>query len=524
VSPDGAVLAFIGVRGALRQLYVRHLDQFEATAVPGTERATSLFFSPDGRAIGVITSDGTLIRVSLADNLVAPLARDVYFGGGSWGPDDFMTFVGRDGLWQVPSSGGVPQQITKLDTSKGEILHAWPSVAAGNVILFSSVTGTRRDAVHVEALSLPSGRRHIVAEAATRPMYAPSGHIVFVRDGAVLAAAFNAERLQVTGSPVRVLENVAVDDSGASVVGISASGSVVYATSQAGTSRLVWVSRQGVERTINDTPRRYGAPRLAPDGRSVVVLAEGDLWIQDMSRTTFTRLTTDDTSGNSFPVWAPDGTRVAFRTRTGMRLIDVTGSGRVESLPDSNLFGDVPSSISPDGDTLAFVRQTGQGSGGSDVFVLSLSGKSEVRPVLKSPAFEGGPQFSPDGRWLAYVSNESGQFQVSVRPFPGPDRKWQVSTDGGTHPRWNSNGKEIFYRNESKMMVVNVAPGSELTFSEPRVLFDQRYAFGTAQTIPNYDVSTDGLNFVMVKDDAEAGRLNVMLNWFEELKRLVPVN
>jgi serine/threonine-protein kinase len=122
------------------------------------------------------------------------------------------------------------------------------------------------------------------------------------------------------------------------------------------------------------------------------------------------------------------------------------------------------------------------------------------------------------------VSNESAQFQVYVRPFPGPDRKWQVSTDGGTHPRWNSNGREIFYRNENKMMVATVTPASELTFSQPRVLFDQHYAFGTAQTIPNYDVSPDGLNFVMVKDDAEAGRLNVMLNWFEELKRLVPVN
>ena len=141
---------------------------------------------------------------------------------------------------------------------------------------------------------------------------------------------------------------------------------------------------------------------------------------------------------------------------------------------------------------------------------------------MKTPGYDGGGQFSPDGHWMAYVSNESGQFEVYVRPYPGPDRKKQVSTQGGTHPKWNRNGKELFYRVGNKMMVVDVSTSPDLTLSQPRVLFEQRYAFGSAQTIPNYDVSPDGQRFIMVKDDSASGRLNIVLNWFEELKRLVP--
>ena len=521
LSPDGTRVAFVGVFRGLRQLYTRRLDQFETVPIRGTETANAVFMSPDGRSLGLITADLSLKRVSLADGLVTTVEHDAEFSAGAaWGADDRITFVRAGALWQVPASGGPAKQLTTLDSGKRELLHAWPSVIAqGRILLFVSITGSSRGASHVEALSLATGRRRVIVESGTFPLYAPSGHLVFFRDGALLGAPFDVDRMEVTGPVVRVLENLAVGTTmDAPFAALSNAGSLAYAPSDAGTTRLVWVSRQGVEQPITETPRRYQYPRLAPDGRRTVVTADGDLWIQDIARATLTRLTSEQTVGNAFPVWTPDGTRVLFRTLTGMYWTAADGSGHPEAIAGS-LSGDLPCSVSRDGDTLAFLRQTAQSS--RDIYVLSLHGQPRPRPVVSTSAFEGGAQFSPDGHWMAYASDESGQMQVYVRPFPGPDRRWPVSTHGGTQPMWNRNGKEIFYRIGNKMMVVDVSGSADLTLSQPRQLFDQRYVFQNV-SLANYDVSPDGQRFVMVKDEAGSGRLNVVLNWTEELKRLVP--
>jgi eukaryotic-like serine/threonine-protein kinase len=521
LSPDGTRVAFVGVFRGSRQLYTRRLDQFETVPIRGTENANAVFMSPDGRALGFITADLALKRVSLADGLVTTVEHDAEFSAGAaWGPDDLITFVRAGALWQVPAAGGPAKQLTTIDSGKRELLHAWPSVIAeGRILLFASITGSSRGASHIEALSLPTGQRRVIVESGTFPLYVPSGHLVFFRDGALLGAPFDVDRLEVTGPVVRVLENLAVGTTmDAPLAALSNAGSLTYAPSDAGTTRLVWVSRQGVEQPITETPRRYQYPRLAPDGRRTAVATAGDLWIQDIARATFTRLTSEQTVGNAFPVWTPDGTRVLFRTSTGMYWIAGDGSGHPQAIAGA-LFGDIPCSVAPDGDTLAFMRQNAQTS--RDIYVLSLRGQSRPRPVVNTPAFEGGAQFSPDGHWMAYASDESGQMQVSVRPFPGPDRRWQVSTQGGTQPLWSRNGKEIFYRVGNKMMVVNVSAGVDLSLSQPRQLFEQRYVFQNV-SLANYDVSPDGQRFVMVKDEAGSGRLNVVLNWTEELKRLVP--
>jgi serine/threonine protein kinase/Tol biopolymer transport system component len=521
ISPDGTRVAFIGAVGGLRRIYVRRLGEFESTMLRGTDTANIVSFSPDGSALAFVPSDRTLRKVSLSDGLVTPLAGDVDFsvGGAVWSPDDRITFVRAGALWRIPAAGGPEEQLTTLDAERGDRSHLWPAAAGESTILFTSVTGTDRTVTRVEAMSLVTKERRVVIDVGSHPLYAASGHLLFFRDGAILAAPFDATRLQVTGPAVAVLKDVAVDQFGAPLLTVSAAGSLAYTSAAHATKRLVWVSRQGIEEPITDVARPYKNPRLSPDGQRIVVeVSGGDLWIHDVRRAGFINLTTGVSLGNTFAVWTPDGRNVLFRTLTGIRKVDADGGSDTQVLGTTTLFS-LPTSVSPDGHTLAYIVQTPETSG--DVYALSLQGEPQPRPIVRTPAYDGGGQFSPDGRWLVYVSNESGQFEVYLRPFPGPDRRVPVSTEGGTHPRWNPAGKELFYRNGNRMMVVDVSTAPDLP--APRVLFEQRYAFGSAQPVANYDVSADGQRFVMVRDDSASGRLNLVVNWFEELKRVVPI-
>ena len=203
-----------------------------------------------------------------------------------------------------------------------------------------------------------------------------------------------------------------------------------------------------------------------------------------------------------------------------MKIQDAEGTREPEVIPGTSEF-DYPGSFLPDGETLVFLRSSQETS--FDVYAMPLRDPANVRPILETAAYEGGARLSPDGRWLAYVSNESGQNEVYMRPFSGPERRWQISTQGGTQAVWNPNGREIFYRSGNKMMVVDVSSTPDVTLSSPRLLFEQRYAFGAGITIANYDVTRDGQRFVMVKDEAGSGRLSVVLNWFSDLSRFTPV-
>jgi Tol biopolymer transport system component len=218
-------------------------------------------------------------------------------------------------------------------------------------------------------------------------------------------------------------------------------------------------------------------------------------------------------------VWTPDGKQVVFRTPTGLRSIETDGSGRSRTIAGTTS-GDFPNSVSPDGTTLATARRTTEGL--VDIYVLPLAGDGAPRALVTGPSFEGGPQFSPDGRWLAYVSNESGQFQVYLRHYPGPEGRWTVSTAGGTAPIWNHTGNELFYRNGNKMMAVSVATTPDVTLTTPRVIFEGLYSYGSTVALANYDVSADGQRFLMVKNESGVAHLSVVLNWFSEVARLAP--
>ena len=526
LSPDGARLAYIALLGSQRQAFIRPLDSFVSMPIHGTDTAQAIFFSPDGGAIAFITADRTLKTVSLSDGLIVTLAHNAdAYSGGTWADDGRIIFARTDGgLSQVSASGGPVTSLTTVDPAKSERFHVFPTtLPGGKVLLFASMTTNKAGlASHLESLSLDTGQRRVLVDAGTFPHYLPTGHLVFFRDGGLIAVPFDVDRLQVAGRAVRVADDLGVDFTSNPMVSMSASGSLAYAPGGMVISRLVWVSRQGVEQPLSEASGLYGVPRLAPDGQKIAVQLKGLLWMYDTSRTTFERITSPETLGNSFPAWTADSKRLLLRTRTGMKTIDVTGSAGMQAIRGSNDASDIPGSVSPDGQTLAFLRIDAETSG--DIYIVALNGTSPPRPIVKTPAYEGGSEFSPDGKLLAYVSNESGQYEVYLRPFPALDRRWTVSTDGGSFPLWRRDGKELFYRNGNKMMAVEVqSGGGDVSLSAPRMLFDQRYSLGSSSTLPPYDISLDGQRFLMVKDEFGSRRLSIVLNWEEELKRLAPV-
>ena len=353
-----------------------------------------------------------------------------------------------------------------------------------------------------------------------------------------MAMPFDSKRLTTIGAAVPMVEGVLQSSlNGAAQYTFSPTGSLVYVSGgiQSAQSRLVWVSRNGTEQPVAAPAHAYQFPRLSPDGRQVAVgiaEQESQIWLYDLSRDTLTRLTFEG-KANLNPVWTPDGKRIAFNSNKEgplnpfWQLAD--GSGGLEQLATSE-DANVPMSWSPDGRLLAVIEVNP--TTGLDIWVLRMGDPSassgqvrKAQPFLRTAFNESVPQFSPDGRWLAYISDESGRYEIYVQPYPGPGGKWQISTEGGTEPVWNRNGRELFYRSGDKMMAVDIATQPGFAAGKPRVLFEGPYV-PTPLTATNYDVSPDGQRFLMLKpsDQAQAAptQINVVLNWFEELKRRVP--
>jgi Tol biopolymer transport system component len=304
---------------------------------------------------------------------------------------------------------------------------------------------------------------------------------------------------------------------------ISDSGSLVYVPGafQGSQTTMVWVDRKGVEQPVGaPASASYGGLEISPDGRRVVVGHLGHVWIYDLGRETLSRLTSGAQSLN--PGWTPDGKRVMFSSGPPVNLFwqPADGSGKAERLTTGE-YRQGPSGWSPDGQLLAFIETNP--TTGQDIWVLRLSDrKAEV--FLRTPANEGGPVFSPNGHWLSYASDESGRWEIYVQPYPGPGAKSQISTDGGREPLWSRNGRELFYRNGNRMIAVDVTTQPDFSAGKGRTLFEGQYR-STNASLPTYDVAADGQRFLMVKQGEQAtsaAQLNVVQNWFEELKRRVP--
>ena len=526
ISPDGRRLVYsAGQSYVTPQLYVRAMDGLEARPIPGTEGGTTPFFSPDGQWVG-FSSGGKLKKILLSGGAPISLAGDVAPAGvlsASWSSRGMIAFapVLTGPILQVSDSGGEPQPLTHLE--KGEGGHIGPHLLPGSqgLLFLHSTTAFTPTASNstVAAQSLKTGERRDLLQipGVTLLSYAPTGHLVYVQGRNLMAAPFDPQRLALTGAAVPVIEGVVPFQ-----FSFSSTGSLVYVPgSGAGRQlKLVWVDRKGTEQTVPAPLHNYVLPRVSPDGKRVaagIEEAESQIWLYDLSRDTLTRLTFEG-GVNVDPLWTPDGRKIVFKgnqSRLFWQAAD--GSGPAEEVTKSELTSNnVPGSFSPDGQVLAFM-------GNFDLYTLPLK-DGKPQPFLRTPSNESAPRFSPDGRFIAYVSDESGRFEVYVRPYPGPGGKWQISTEGGTEPVWNPKGRELFYRNGNKMMAVDVSTQGTFSAGKPKILFEGLYVL-TPRSFPDYDVSPDGQRFLMLKANEQvqgAAQINVVLNWFEELKQKVP--
>jgi Tol biopolymer transport system component/predicted Ser/Thr protein kinase len=526
LSPDGTRLAYIGAQdNALPQLYLRAMASPDARPIPGTDGATDPFFSPDGQWLGFFTG-GKLKKVSVSGGASVTLGDASAPQGASWSSQGMIAFGSEPAavLLQVSDAGGAPQALTHLD--KGETDHDWPEFLPGGKTVLFAASGDDRANGQVAIQSLATGARRNLIQGATHPHYAPSGHLVYAQGGNLMAVPFDLQRLALTGAAVPVVEGVLQStSSGGAQYNFSATGSLAYvagAVQATAGNTLVWVSRNGIEQPLPAPLHEYGLPRLSPEGRRLAVLIGDQVWLYDLSRETLSRFTFEGAE-NRAPVWTPDGKRIAFRsTKEGpsnifWQLAD--GSGGLERLTTSE-YDQISTSWSPDGQALAFVQLNPNKP--TEIWVLRM-GDRKAQPFLQTRFNEAAPRFSPDGHWLAYGSDESGRSEIYVQPFPGPGGKWQISTEGGTEPVWNPNGRELFYRSGDKMMAVDIVNQPGFAAGRPRKLFEGRYVANPVN--PNYDVSRDGQRFLMTKESEQgssATQINVVLNWFEELKQKVP--
>jgi serine/threonine-protein kinase len=546
VSPDGTRLAYVASNGnSPPQIYIRAMDSLDAIPLSGTEDAYEPFFSPDGKWIGFF-AQGKLRKVSITGGFSQSLCDASRGEGGSWGPNDTIYFAPTNvsGLWSVSASGGEPKEVTRLDRSKGEISHRFPQVLpGGKAILFTIWTGPGWEERHLAVYLLATGEQRILVSGGDSGYYVSTGHLVYDRGGILVAVPFDLIQLKSSGPPVPLGEAVKDEPEGADYT-LSSSGSLIYLPDnpQGLENRLVWVDRNGGVERLAAPPQPYLDPHLSPDGHRVAVETRAGrfvIWVYDLSRATLTRLTTRDSS-SQVAVWAPDGKHIAYRgTRAGFRnvyRITTDGEGTEERLTTGEYI-QTPSSWSPDGKWLAFT-EAGTPATGRDIWVVPQEGDAgsearKPRVFLRTPANEDNGVFSPDGHWLAYESNESGRYQVYVRPFPGPGGRVQISTQGGLEPVWSRNGRELFYRNGDRMMGVEVSQRrdsngafpSGFTAGSPRLLFEGHYQFSGLVT-SDYDVSQDGQRFLMVQSsgpEQTPSQIRVVLNWFTELQRRVPV-
>jgi len=519
-SPDGndMIISTWDVNGA--QLYRRSRGELAATPIEEGRGGFAPFFSPDGAWLGFYTVGGELKKLRWPPQGTPLTLCEVELGpssGASWGDDDTIVFANSVRLMRVNGAGGVPKQVTAPEDGEA---HLMPQrLPDRQTVLFTAATSREDSRAAIASLETGEWRPLITANQAR---FVPPGHLAYVLDGALWAVKFDPVEGTVSGDAVQITDGVDAFD-------VSPDGTLAYIDpAPLERKRIVWVDRSGRETPALEASEAFTRPRLSPDGRQLAVeiseeVADDDLWVYDLARQTRTRLTFDQP--NTDPVWTPSGDVITHTYGPGNQEDIVSrranGTGAIETLvgrPSSQN----PHSWSPDGRVLAFYERTNDATD-RDLWILNVD-DGEPEPFLVTAFNERSPSFSPDGRFIAYTSDESGADEIYIQDYPGPGAKITASRGGGREPVWSRDGRELFFRNGGQVWAVDIGEGAPLQVSEPELLFEGPYEGGIGpRGSQTYDVAPDG-RFLMVKPDqsAQPGRLIVVLNWTEELKRLVP--
>jgi serine/threonine-protein kinase len=553
ISPDGTrlVVAVHDLASRKYHLVTRRLDQSEFAPLSGTELGTGPFFSPDGQWIAFF-ADGKLRKISIQGGSPLTLCDAPNPTGGSWGDDDNIIAALNDDegiLWRIPASGGVPTPGTALDKTHGEMAQRSPQVLPGSqaVLLTSFTSRGRSEDGDVDVLSFKTGEWKTVHRGSAFGRYLVTAnraaYLAYMQESTLFAAPFDLSAPAVTGAPQPVLEDIGVTGGLAGLApswnfDFSRTGTFVY-LSWKGQSPLsvFWLNSAGEVQPLHSTPGVYHFPRLSLDGKRLAFEMESgpsraDTWVKDLERGTTSRLTSLP-GENRRPVWTPDGKGIVFEqlgsTAPGLYWIRADGSGEPQRLTEGKP-RQIPSSFSPDGKRLAFDQLTDGRI--SEIWTATVEGDRErprlgkPGPFLCTPFSTYEPVFSPDGRWLAYHSNETGTFEVYVRPSPGPGGRQQISTGGGTWPVWSRHGQELFFLDADRriMVVPYVVNGDSFTAGKPRV-WSERRLLGS---FPGYDIAPDGKRFAGIlytdgtSEPKQSTHVTVLLDFADELRRRMP--
>jgi serine/threonine-protein kinase len=536
LSPDGQRLAYI----SQSRLFIQHLDQPTPRELPGTQGVYQAFFSPDGQWLAFF-SGASLKKISVDGGAVVPLCPIGTGKGGTWGEDGFIiaAFTSGGVLSRIPEGGGSPVPVTEL--APGEVTHRWPQVIpGGKAVVYTANTGAAGfDTANIKVRSLIDGRTKTIQQGGTygRVVQSSKEHafLLYIRGNALFAAPFDIGRLEVAGNAVQVLDVSGASASGAVEMDISSEGTLVYrALTGGGLMTLQWMDAAGKLAPLISKPAVYGRPSVSPQGDRIAVevydSSGSDIYVYDPRRNNMSHLTFG--GSNVAPLWTPDGRYIVFQNAGGMGWIPSDGGVAPQPLTRSNNL-QFPWSFSPDGKRLGFLEA---GKTGYDLWFLPLDidSKSGIRPgkpepFLTSDADERSPSFSPDGRWIAYSSNESGTFEVYVRAFPDKGGKWQISSGGANYPFWSRTGHELIFETvDAHIMSVSYSVENGSFKSETPRLWSPKSIVNLVNSVKNFDLAPDGKRIaaLMPAETAEDPNLQshviLLLNFFDELERRVP--
>ncbi len=510
LSADGSLLVYVVAEEGRSRLYLQSMNAFDATPLPGTEGAYAPFFSPNGQWVGFF-SGSELKKISIQGDDPVNLGDANNPRGVVWGPDDWIFFTEQEGrrFSRISSEGGAPEV---LGTAEGL---AWPQMLSGNRLLFASGIIDLDTDVWTDLFQQTGRIQH------TR--YVETGHLIFSQGGTLMAQPFDLDRTEVLGPPVPILDGVRTERGGLAQFTVSSDGSLAYVSGvDQNISVFAWVDRRGNIAPLELPPRRYGTFALSPDGERLAAEVNGtnpDIYVYELGSSREIRLTLE--AANRNPVWTPDGRRVTFASsRTGVwnMFVKVPGGGEVSPLaPNPN--NQFPGSWSLDERFLA-LGQVDPGSPDQNLYVFSTE-SGDTQPFVETRYNEWGPSFSPDGKWIAYTSDESGRYEVYVKPFPPTEDRWQISSDGGEEPQWSAGGDELFYRNGREWVAVPIETEPRFAPGTPEFAFEGPFLNVLGFS---YRLAPDG-RFLVINETEQppVTTINLVLNWFEELKELVAV-